>query len=48
MNTFFKLSEVAAIVAMLDRDALALIASQPHEALRHAVLAALLRQGVPQ
>ena len=48
MNTFFKLSEVAALVAMLDRDALALIATQPREALRHALLAALLRQGVAQ
>lgn len=48
MNMAIKIPEVAALVAMLDRDALALIATQPREALRHALLAALLRQGVAQ
>ena len=36
----------AALAAMLDQDALALVQSAPHDALRLALMASLLRQGV--
>jgi hypothetical protein len=38
------LSSVTALVAFLDRDALALVATMPGEALRLALLASLLRE----
>ena len=37
---------LAAMLSILDRDALALVATAPQEAFRLALLASLLRQGV--
>jgi len=37
---------LAAMLTILDRDALALLATAPRDALRLALLASLLRQGV--